>query len=404
MKRYILPFLVLFAFGLLMSCAQKKKTNWHVNLNRNSKDPYGCYIAYHHLQDVFPEAKIAAGHSLMKQIKKVNTSKNLVTQKGNIIFVVCRNFEVDSSELEQITQFIKLGNGLCIFSENYSEPILSYFNAKNNRVSIGTPALFGGQTDTITEQKQSIIFNGKRYAYFFHGLSIQHNFQPSGKVNSDAIAIGYSDETQDASMLAIQPEGGLWIINRNPICMTNYFLLQESNRMYYEQLMSCFTKYPSSITWYSMIERKSDEKEESDFGFLWHSPPLLYAFLLLIALLLFYTVFESKRRQKFIPIIPPLHNSSLDFTETVGLLYFNKSDHSNLAEKMITYYLENIRSKYGIKTKQLDEEFEKALAQKTNHTATDIHAFISYLNYIRAATKLSTTDISLLYKQLKKYM
>lgn len=49
--------------------------------------------------------------------------------------------------------------------------------------------------------------------------------------------------------------------------------------------------------------------------------------------LTFYTVFESKRRQKFIPIIPPLHNSSLDFTETVGLLYFNKSDHSNLAEK-----------------------------------------------------------------------
>ncbi|MEJ7677787.1 MAG: hypothetical protein WKG06_07955 [Segetibacter sp.] len=65
-----------------------------------------------------------------------------------------------------------------------------------------------------------------------------------------------------------------------------------------------------------------------------------------LAGLLLYVLFEMKRRQRIIPVITPLKNSTLDFVKTVASVYYNEKDNNGIADKKVNYFLEFVRSRF----------------------------------------------------------
>jgi hypothetical protein len=180
-------------------------------------------------------------------------------------------------------------------------------------------------------------------------------------------------------------------------------MLQDSNRRYFEYVLSHFNEYPSSVTWYSFLSKYESENSDFDWSSLFKQPAIFYAFLLMLIVLLLYVIFAAKRQQRIIPIQNPMENTSLEFVETVGKLYYSKKDNQNLVEKMVLHYLENIRSKYAIRTQELNNEFANHLSHKINRSSEETNAFVSYLNYIRGSNQVTDIDIQHLYQQLKKF-
>ncbi|MEM9985630.1 MAG: hypothetical protein AAF804_11115, partial [Bacteroidota bacterium] len=86
--------------------------------------------------------------------------------------------------------------------------------------------------------------------------------------------------------------------------------------------------------------------------------------LALLGVILF-AFFEGKRRQRVIPIVNPLPNSTLDFSETIGRLYYQYRDHHNIAEKRSRVWMDYLRQHYYLSSHELNEEFVQALAGKT---------------------------------------
>ncbi|MBK7762477.1 MAG: hypothetical protein IPI46_03785 [Bacteroidetes bacterium] len=110
--------LILFVMLLLGSCSQQKQTQWQVTFDKNSKEPYGCFIAYQMLNEIFPSADIKSERNLFREIDKALDHPDYGVNKSRLSIVVCRRFEVDSLELDKIKRYVHLGNTLCIFSEN----------------------------------------------------------------------------------------------------------------------------------------------------------------------------------------------------------------------------------------------------------------------------------------------
>jgi len=396
-------YIILLSLSFLEACQQEKKTNWNVTLNRNLKDPYACYIAYHHLESIYPEASIKSGGRVMTQINEVIRGKQS-TQSGHIIIVVCKSFELDSTEFEKVKEFVNLSNAICIFSEEYSQNIYDYFNVKYKEDS---NSLFVVQkSDTIPNQEIGLIFNDTIHTYQFNGLPVNDYFEMDSIVSDSVIDLGFSaqGEVRRNNMLIRYSNNGAILINKSPIAMTNYFLLQDDNKSYFEHVLSYFSEYPTSVTWYSFLNKYANEDSEFDWRKLFKQPALFFAFILLIAMMVLYVLFAGKRRQRIIPILEQQQNTSLEFIETVGNLYFTKKDNANLAEKMIRHYLENIRLKYALRSTELDAHFANQLAHKVNHSIEKTTAFISYLNYIRDSEDVTDIDIQHLYHQLKKYI
>lgn len=397
-----LVYIILLSLSFLQACQQEKKTNWNVTLDRNRKDPYACYIAYHHLASIYPESTIKSGGRVMTQIKDVIRAKNSA-QSGHVIIVVCKRFELDSTEFDQVVQFVGLSNALCIFSEEYSPNIYDYFNVKHK--SDSNRLFFEVKNDTIPNQEIGLIFNDTIHTYHFNGLSVNSYFEMDSIVSDSIIDLGFATqgEVRRSNMLIRYTNNGAFLVNKAPLAMTNYFLLQDDNKSYYEHVLSYFSEYPTSVTWFSFLTKYPSEETEFDWRNLFKQPALFFAFVLLIAMMILYVLFAGKRRQRIIPIVDQSKNTSLEFIETVGNLYFTKKDNANLAEKMIRHYLENIRLKYALRSTDLDAQFANQLANKVNQSIEKTTAFVSYLNYIRASEDVTDIDIQHLYQQLKKY-
>ncbi len=397
---------IVFCFMMLfmLSCSQDKKTDWHVTFDKNSKEPYGCYIVYHLLDEIFPSTKIVSGRNIFTEINRSLDGNNLSYDNNRLSIMVCRNFEVDSAEFDKIIRYIKQGNTVCIFAENFSDTIFNYFHLQYDLAYSSYTASYPNGEGDINNQKTTIFFNHVQHPFSYTGLPVNYAFAIDSNYHDTYYYMGYANNIDSPNSMIHSEGKGEFIICRNPIALTNHFLLQHDNYKFIEYFFSYFYKYPNSVTWYNTYERIKNDNTENDWSWLLHFPPLFYAFLLLALLFLFYTLFEGRRRQRDIPVLPVNTNSSLEFTETVGRLYYNKKDNKNLSDKMILHYLETIRSKYGFKTNELNEEFVTLLSQKINQSFADTNAFIGYILYIRDAANVNDNDIKHLYHQLKKFM
>jgi hypothetical protein len=165
-----------------------------------------------------------------------------------------------------------------------------------------------------------------------------------------------------------------------PLAFSNYFLLQPGNRKYLDGVWQSLPDNISHIYWNDYFKRR---REHASTWMLFKYEATRWALFILIATLLLYVLFESKRRQRIIPVVPKLENSSVTFVETVGRLYFNKGNHRNLAEKMIQHFLDWVRTHYYLNTNQINETFIQQLAIKSNLPENTVREMIRMVNEVR---------------------
>jgi hypothetical protein len=186
-----------------------------------------------------------------------------------------------------------------------------------------------------------------------------------------------------------------------PLTLTNYFLLQGENRRYLDGVWSTLPENIGAVYWHEYFKRTA---EASSFGMLWRHPATRWALLLSLLALGLYILFESKRRQRIIPIVQPLQNTSVAFVETVGRLYFDRGDHANLASKMVQHFLEWVRNTHNLPTTELNDAFAQSLARKTGHTEREAKAATFIANEVRVGNFAVTEEyIHHLYATLQPF-
>ena len=120
---------------------------------------------------------------------------------------------------------------------------------------------------------------------------------------------------------------------------------------------------------------------------------LSWAFWLVLGSILLFGMFELKRTQRTIPVIPPLPNTTLDFTETVGRLYFESRDHQAVAAKKIKLFLGFIRTHYYLKTHEFSQEFIETLASKSGVSEEDVRILCQKTSSIKNKEYLSEEEL-----------
>jgi hypothetical protein len=114
-------------------------------------------------------------------------------------------------------------------------------------------------------------------------------------------------------------------------------------------------------------------------------------------------IFEARRRQRIIPVIKPLSNTSLEFTQTIGNLYFQTADHKNIAEKRIAFFLEQLRSTHGINAHHASDETIKTIARKTGNGEEDVQKLFLVIQTIQKKNQISETELKELNKRLDQF-
>ena len=116
-----------------------------------------------------------------------------------------------------------------------------------------------------------------------------------------------------------------------------------------------------------------------------------------------FMLFEMKRKQRIIPIVKPLANTTLEFVGTIGNLYYQSGEHKSMAEKKIHFFMDQLRSKYWLTTTHLDETFVSIASKKTGRSEEEVRKLISVINSIRAKEKISEEELIDLNNRIEKF-
>lgn len=130
---------------------------------------------------------------------------------------------------------------------------------------------------------------------------------------------------------------------------------------------------------------------------------LLAALLIAAGFLLLYVLLGMRRRQRSIPAQPPLRNDSLDFVKTVGRLYFEKADHTNLARKMTVYFLEHLRSRYQLSTGLLNDDFIQQVVERTGVPEEEVRPVIETAVRLQSNVSVNDKQLETYYRRLEKF-
>jgi hypothetical protein len=133
------------------------------------------------------------------------------------------------------------------------------------------------------------------------------------------------------------------------------------------------------------------------------NPGLRAAFWITLLVFLLIFLFDSKRKQRIIPKIPPLKNASLDFVKTVGRLYYQYRDNKNLALKMTAHLMDYIRTRYNIPTSGMDERLVGTLADKSGYDTAALQKLVYQAKMIQDSPQISDEELMEFHKLIEAF-
>ncbi|RYG34572.1 MAG: DUF4350 domain-containing protein [Chitinophagaceae bacterium] len=369
-----------------------------VTFRKRDKIPYGTYVAYENLKEMFPHATIASDR---KEPGDWDSLSNY--GKGQALMIVSPYFNADEEEMKTLVDFVKRGNDVFV-----STMKVSYQAEKMIGCDVFYPMQLNmgmkmEEDDTLKllidvparRQVEQFSYPGKKRDFYFYEYD-----------TITTTVLGYNAHSQP-NFLQLNAGKGHFFLHLAPMAFSNYFLLHKNNMAYYEKALSVISPNTTKVIWdeYFLAKEQRDERNNKPnwLAVFLRDRSLRWALLTALFALLVYVLMEMRRKQRSIPVIHKPKNDSLDFVKTIGRLYHDKGDHLNLSRKMAAYFLEHVRSRYKLATTELDEEFVQNLRFKTGMDIDPIREIVSFIVQLNTAKSVTDQQLIAFHKQLESF-
>jgi len=336
---------------------------------KTDRQPFGSYIAYNEVKNVFDNRYIETVRDPFDK-EWADIKDYADDKKYSLYILVAKNLILTESEVDALLDFVKSGNDLFVSADYVDQKFLDKIGCANERMPEITDEIKGLMQQTSVSMYVDGATSGPSYNYYYYPFLNSL----SGFDTSFARVLGVNEHHTANYVVLFSGKGRIYL-HVAPRIFSNYFLLSGQNYKYLEEVLSYLRSDPKNIYWDEFYKntnlnrrtKNGDHGEDnfSSLGVIRQHPPLLWAFWLGVIALLLFVIINVKRKQRVIEVAKPNINTTVNFTETVGRLYLQKKSNRHIAEKMITYFYEQIRNRYFITTSHVNEEFITVLAGKS---------------------------------------
>ena len=367
---------------LLAERAKPKKINWTPTYSATDKNPYGHFILREELRQLFPAEKIETQERTIYEALKRNYTAREHFESGDFNYVfINRSFSPSETDFDVLQEFVENGGQVFISAQVFDRRVEEKLGIKV------TYSLLESQ-DSVTLKMVNPRLN-KDKAYGFKPGTVNEYFQKYDESKTTVLAVNSGDRPV---YIKVAHGKGNFLLSSTPLAFSNYHMVLEDNAEFTSKAMSYL---PVQTVYWDEYYKEGRIQSTNKFRFIMSQESLRWALWLTIITLIIFIIFEGRRTQRVIPIIKPLPNTTLEFTQTVGKLYFQRKDHKNIAEKRITHFLEYIRTHMYISTSHFDEEFIDKLVSKTNQSKKKVMQLFRLITKVQKRD--SITDTELLY-------
>jgi hypothetical protein len=386
-RKFVFAFVTIVAIYIIAEMNRPKNLNWDVTLSKDDKDPYGGFILYNRMKDLFPSATMTTHrlpvYNQVNNFNGVNTAYLLIDPV----------IRLNNNDIRELLNYTKAGNFVFISAEDFGKVLSDTLKFKTMRKF----DLIAAEDSTILSFKNPRLQSAKKY--LFNKMAVDGYITEFDTAKT--IVLGNSSKN-DVNFIKMPYGKGAFFIHASPVCFSNYFLVTAENADYAAKALSFLPKNVHSIFWDEYYKLGAGGSQ-NPLRFLLNDPYLKWAFRIAIAAMIIFVLFEMKRRQRVIPIINPLKNTTLEFVETVGIVYFNQRDNKNIAQKKISYFLEYIRTSFYLPTNHLNAEFKESLVKKSGLNEEEIEEILQLISTVESSNSIADETLLLLNKKIDSF-
>jgi hypothetical protein len=340
------------------------KFKWNESYSNNSDQPYGVKLLYDLLSQTHSKANFILMNEAPKSFLKGSDSASFYIFVGG-------NYYIDSVSSQRLSEFVKNGNNAFISS---TESTHSIFKKLTNGKR---PTIYYHFTrDSIVDVTFDSIHQNATYQFdykFFKKRSVYTWAGIDSVVFADTLAkFGFEKLTEInhyyVDCFRIKYGKGWFIFHFNPLLLTNYSLSGRYGYAYVNDLLSDYNK--KAVFWdeFSKSTAQNDDQNspyESPLRFVLSEKSLRWSWYLICVFVLLFVVVNSKRKQAPIPLMPVNRNTTIEYINSIAMLYYQSDALEFLADEILKQLLVFIKHKYGISPNLEKSEIARLLAPKS---------------------------------------
>ncbi|MDL2141884.1 DUF4350 domain-containing protein [Flavobacterium tructae] len=373
LKIYIAVLVLILTLILIADREQPKPIDWTPTYSVNDKIPFGLYVFNNEINDFFKNHTVERISDLTpyEYLTSKYDNDSLVENykiKGTFLNISESN-TIDKESVNELLYFVSRGNNAFLSMKDFPQYLLDSL-----KIEVNADYLNSGNTTVWLANSQ---LKDKKYKFV---QTLEDYFSKIDTAKTTVLGYQLSSvkkAKKHVNFIKIPYYQGHFYLHTQPVAFTNYNLLKANHYQYAENVLSCLPE--GDIFWYTKGQN-SERISESPLRYILSQPGLKWAWYFFLFGMLIFIIFNAKRKQRIVPILKPLPNLTVDFTKTIGNLYYQEGDHTNIIDKKIIYFLEKIRNEYLIDTTKLDDHFIQKLHHKTGKNVTDIQELVFLIN------------------------
>ena len=391
-KLYLAGIFLLVLIILLIDTFRIKPTNWKPTYSLDYKNPFDLYVFNREIKNIIPENRIT--RILSTPYEYIQNQTDTVTYlmiRQNMYFIG------DTVILEKV----KEGSNLFVSSENFVRNITDSLALKYTEADSD---LSLKKLDVLT-----LSLTNKNWSKANYKMKPVNNTFAFVDADAATTTILGTEKLPDGKIypnfLKIKYGKGYVFIHNQPQVFTNHALLSEQSSAGYVAHLLSYIPKDRPVVWFvqGQTSNPNAPKNESGLSVVFRYPALRAVWLLLVYGLLLYIFFNSKRRQRIVPVIKPLRNTTVEFVQTIGNLYYQQGNTANVIDKKIVFFLDRIRKGYFIDTSKLDERFAEKLKSKSEKDIELITEIIDFINEFRKNKTAEKKDLIHINKLIEAF-
>ncbi|MEO6407048.1 MAG: DUF4350 domain-containing protein [Ferruginibacter sp.] len=357
----------------------------------SNKKPFGAYTAHKLLENFFDNKFIQPkNQSFTQTYTELNDSSSLYISISNKLYLT-------SEEVNAFMEFVSSGNTVFISASFIDTSLLAAAGFDQSDKD-----LFADLTYKSTQLRlvKGLTNASDSFGYFYYPFA--NYFMHTNAENYRIV--GYNEFGQPNCIVVFRGRGRLYL-HCDPRAFSNYFLLTANNYSYMQQLMQLMPADPEHVYWDDYYHRYNYRKRKSDSALtaILRYPALANAFWISLALFLIYILLNGKRRQRIVPVIIPVENTSIAFAEAIAGLYRNEKNNKTIADKMIAYFNEYIRSKYFLNMHNASHEQLITLSRKSGVSHSDTESLYRAMQHAATSEIVEDYELVSLHQQIQQF-
>ncbi|MFH2095528.1 MAG: DUF4350 domain-containing protein [Bacteroidota bacterium] len=381
--KYYLILVALLAILVIVEYTSPEAVNWTINLEKESDIPYGTKILFEQLNRLFMETEVN-DNSFFEFFRYRYPS-----MKRSSYIIITYNISPEKYDLEKMLKYAADGNDLFVAAPVFGQNVMD------------TLGFYSGEDwvffspDTAHLKLVSISMN--RNEYLVKKQIFATSISEFDTATTKVLGINTKNE---ANFIRISYGAGFIYLSTQPLMFTNYHILYSTGRYATHTLSYLDSRM---IVWDEYYKPFRNENP-SPFRVLLADKSFRSAYYLLMISVLIFILFESKRKQRAIPVIAPPENKSLEFTRLIGQLYLQKNNHTDIAQKQIGVFLEYLRVHYRVSNFTDNDEYAAELAEMTGANEQTAKALLKEIRFIRKVKSVSEGMLIALNRTMDEFM